>query len=131
MITEEDIKVLERFVEMNLPIAAGGHADFGEAALVMATRPELVHEDKYDAEHNGSIGRWDGIPRLNLENAWYANGPQCYGGLPPHGCSQTIGQAMMKINAEEVAEMVKALKEKDFDCVKIANLEPPLEPINK
>ena len=94
-------------------------------------RPELVHEDMYEAESGTSIHRWQGIPRLNLANAWYANGPQCYGGLPPHGCSQSIGQAMMKINAEEVVEMVKKLKEKDFDCVKIANLEPKLEPINK
>jgi len=130
MITEEDITVLERFVAMNIPIAAGGHADFGEAALVMATRPELVHEDKYDAEHNGSIDRWQSIPRLNLENAWYANGPQCYGGLDPHGCSQSIGQAMMKINAEEMAEMFRKLKEKDDDIIRIANLEPPLDPKN-
>ena len=34
-------------------------------------------------------------------------------------------------NPLKVVEMVKKLKEKDFDCVKIANLEPKLEPINK
>jgi creatinine amidohydrolase len=124
MITEEDIKVLEGYVEKNPKGWGGGHADFSEAALVMATRPELVHEDMYEAEFSGSTGRWKGIPRLSLENAWYANNPQCYCGYAPHGCSKSIGQAMMKINAEEVAEMVKALKEKDFDCVKIANLEP-------
>ena len=127
MITDEDIKVLEGYAEKNPTGWGGGHADFSEAALVMATRPELVHEDMYEAEFSGSTGRWQGIPRLNLENAWYANNPTCYGGYPPHGCSKSIGQAMMKINAEEVVEMVKKLKERDFDCVRIANLEPKAE----
>ena len=131
MITDEDIKVLEGYVAKNPDGWGGGHADFSEAALVMATRPDLVHEDMYEAEFSGSTGRWQGIPRLSLENAWYANNPTCYGGYPPYGCSKSIGQAMMKINAEEVVEMVKKLKERDFDCVKIANLEPKLEPINK
>ena len=130
MITEEDIKVLEGYVEKNPKTWGGGHADFSEAALVMATRPELVHEDMYEAEFGGSTGRWKSIPRLNLANAWYGNGPNCYSGYPPYGCSQSIGQAMMKINAEELAEIFKELKSRDFDCVRIANMEPPLEPIN-
>ena len=123
MITEEDIKVLEKFVAMDPNGWGGGHADFGEAALVMATRPELVHEDMYEAESGTSISRWSRIPRLNLENSWYANNPQCYGGFAPYGCSRSIGQAIMKINAEEMAEMFRRLKADD-DLVNIANMVP-------
>jgi hypothetical protein len=96
----------------------------------MATRPELVHEDMIDAEFSGITDRWKGIMRLNLANEWYGQNPACYCAFPPHGCSQSIGQAMMKINAEELAEIFKELKSRDFDCVRIANMEPPLEPIN-
>ena len=131
MITEEDIKTLKTFIEKDPNGWGGGHADFSEAALVMATRPELVHEDMYEAESGTSIHRWQGILRLNLANSWYANNPQCYGGFTPHGCSQSIGQAMMKINAEEMAEMFRKLKEKDDDMIRIANLEPQLKSANK
>lgn len=127
MITEEDIKVIEGYVAKN-PNDWGGHGDMGETSLVMATRPETVHVDMIDAEFSGLTGRWTGIPRLNLANEWYGYSPACYGSGPPHGCSSTIGQAIMKINAEEMAEMFKKLKEKDFDCVRIANMQPPLEP---
>ena len=82
-----------------------------------------VHEDMYEAESGASIHRWSGIPRLNLENSWYANNPQCYGGYAPYGCSKSIGQAMLKINAEEMAEIIRKVKADD-DLVNIANLIP-------
>lgn len=127
MITEKDIEVLKGFAEKNPTSWGGGHADFSEAALVMATRPELVHEDMYEAESGESIHRWAGIPRVNLENAWYANNPQCYGGFAPYGCSKSIGQAMLKINAEEMVEVIRRVKADD-DLIRIANLEPQIKP---
>ena len=128
MVTEKDIETLRQWAERTPDGWGGGHADFSEAALVMATRPELVHEDMYEAESGGSSGRWKPIPRLNIANSWYANNPQCYGGYAPYGCSKGIGQAMLKINAEEMAEIFRKLKDKSTDdCIRFANLEPKLE----
>ena len=123
MITEKDIEVLEGWLPTGY---GGGHADFRETALVMADRPGLVAEDRYEAEDGRRNGRADTLLQegLRLANAWYASSPNCYSGLPPHGCSIGIGQAMKKINAERLARIFKRIKENE-DCIRIADMLPP------
>lgn len=123
MITDKDIEVLEGWLPTGY---GGGHADFREAALVMADHPGLVAEDRYDAEDGRGNPRADTLLQegLHLANAWYASSPNCYSGLPPYGCSIGIGQAMKKINAERLARIFKRIKENE-DCIRIANMLPP------
>lgn len=123
MITDEDIKVLEGWLPTGY---GGGHADFREAAMVMADHPELVAEDRYDAEDGRGNPRARYLMQegLHLANSWFASSPNCYSGLPPYGCSVGIGQAMKKINAERLARIFKRVKENE-DCIRIADLLPP------
>ena len=123
MITDGDIATLEQWLPTGYD---GGHADFREAALVMADHPELVAEDRYEAEEGRKNPRADALLQegLQLANSWYAGSPNCYSGLPPYGCSIGIGQAMKKINAERLARIFKRIKENE-DCIRIANMLPP------
>ena len=94
----------------------------------MADHPELVAEDRYEAEEGRKNPRAAALLQegLQLANSWYASSPNCYSGLPPYGCSIGIGQAMKKINAERLARIFKRIKE-DEDCIRIANMLPPEE----
>ena len=123
MISDKDIAVLERWLPTGY---GGGHADFREAAMVMANYPELVAENRYESEDGSSNPRARDLLQdgLRLANSWFAFSPNCYSGLPPHGCSIGIGQAMIKINAERLARIFKRVKENE-DCVRIADLLPP------
>lgn len=123
MITDRDIAVLESWLPTGY---GGGHADFREAAMVMAKHPGLVAEDRYDAEDGRHDPRANALLQegLRLANSWYAGSPNCYSGLPPYGCSAGIGQAMLKINAERLARIFRRVKENE-DCIRIADLLPP------
>ncbi len=114
-ITSKDIGVLKEFAKTGY---GGGHADFRETALVMAHDIALVAEDRYDAEDGMSNHRTDYLSELgvNSANQWLANYPNSYNGLPPFGCSETIGRAMLKLSAERLAKIFKILKN-DEDCV--------------
>lgn len=118
MLTPEDIKVLEKYRETGF---GGGHADFVETARVMANHPELIAEDRYELETGISNGRSDYLTDLGVSVArsWGANQPNAFHGFAPHGCSQTIGQAIVELSARNLARVFKALKE-DEECVKIA-----------
>ena len=118
MLTEEDIKVLEHYRETSF---GGGHADFVETARVMANHPELIAEDRYEVESGLSTHRCDHLTELgvSLTRSWAANYPNAFCGFAPHGCSQTIGQAIVENSARELAHIFKVLKE-DEECVNIA-----------
>jgi len=117
-ITDEDIKVLERFAETGY---GGGHAHFEETAILMSHRPDLVAEDRYEAESGLSTGRATYLSKMgvNFGLGWINNFPNAYNGYPSHGCSQTIGQALTQMCAERLANVFKVLKE-DEDCVRMA-----------
>lgn len=121
-ITKEDIDTLKKYAKSGY---GGGHADFRETAVVMSYDESLVAKDKYDAEDGLSNHRTDYLcdARINSANMWLANHPNSYAALPPHGCSKTIGDAMVKICAEILAEKFKMLKEDD-DCVRSAQMLP-------
>jgi creatinine amidohydrolase len=125
MLTDEDIKVLKDWAE-KAPDYGGGHADFRETAMVMVHDESLVAQDKYDAESGLSNHSTDYLDKegIDIVNGWITSHPTSYSGLAPFGCSKTIGEAMVKINAERVARIFKLLKE-DKNAVKIANIIPP------
>ena len=120
MLTEEDIKTLEKWVEID-PDYGGGHADFRETALALAYDKSLVAEDKYDAEsglstHIGDYLEDDGVW---IRGAWGKNFPNSYEAIAPHGASVTIGEAMYKIHVERMIRIIKKLKTEDT-CLKVS-----------
>ena len=123
MLTEEDIKTLEKWVKID-PDYGGGHADFRETALTIAYDKDLVAEDRYDAESGLSTHKGDYLEDegVNIRGAWGKNFPNSYEGIAPHGASATIGEAMYKIHVERIIRIIKKLKTEDT-CLKLsANL---------
>ena len=118
MLTEKDLEVLKRYQETG---TGGGHADFVETARVMANHPNLIAEDRYELESGISTGRANYLTELGVSvgRSWAANYPNAFSGFAPHGCSQTIGQAIVEYSARELAHIFKVLKE-DEECVNIA-----------
>ncbi len=119
-ITKADMEALKKYAKT---CYGGGHADFRETALIMAHNKALVAEDRYDAESGKSNHRTDYLSELgiNSANQWLANYPNSYNGLPPFGCSEGIGKAMLKLSAERLAEIFRVLKN-DEDCVLSAQM---------
>ena len=124
MLTEEDIKTLEKWVEID-PDYGGGHADFRETALTIAYDKDLVAEDRYDAESGLSthIGDYLEDEGVWIRGAWGRNFPNSYEGIAPHGASATIGEAMYKIHVERIIRIIRKLKTED-KCLEVsANLK--------
>ena len=123
MITEDDIKTLEKWAETE---RGGENVTYYDAALVMAKRDDLVVKD-IAAQENGKSGHCvdsfveDGIKFTNMQNV------QCLGtdmGILPDGCTKSIGEAILKINAEHMAKVFKLLKE-DEKHVRMSKGLPP------
>lgn len=110
MITETDIAVMKSWIPTGYQ---GGHANFLETADVMATRPHLVAPDRYYAENGINNHRTDYMTALgiNIKGDWGCRYPNSYSGAAPHGCSQTIGQAMLKLHVERVVRVIRDIKE--------------------
>jgi len=125
LITDKDIEVMAGFAKTGY---GGGHGDFKETAMLMSFRPDLVAEDKYEAESGLSIHRADHLTSLgvNAGFTWPSDYPNAYNGYPPHGCTQSLGLAMRKICAERLARIFKTIKE-DEDCVRMAMRLPKIE----
>ena len=116
MLTEEDIKTLERFAETG---SGGGHGDFRETMLVQGTYPELVREDKFDAEYGRSTGRFVPVPEVaGTLIGWFANFPNNFSGFAPIGCSKTIGEAGVKMAVDRLVKMFEYLKN-DNTCLDV------------
>ena len=116
MITDEDIKTLERFAETG---SGGGHGDFRETMLVQGTYPELVREDKFDAEYGRSTGRYVAPPEVaGTLIGWFANYPNNFSGFAPIGCSRTIGEAAVKMAVNRLVKMFEYLKN-DNTCLEV------------
>ena len=119
MLTEEDMKTLEKFAEV-APGLATGHGGFCETALVYGTHPDTVAPERFDAECGLSTHRADYLfeEKVNFGYAWSTNYPNHLNGLAPTGCTESIGRAMVKISAERLARIFKMLKE-DKECLKM------------
>lgn len=134
MITEEDIKTLEEWAKKGyggsheaycLSGFTGNSATFCDTAIVMAEHQHLVAENRFDAEDNNSTHAADSLSGLDVvfANMWNVNYPNGYAGYPPHGCTKSIGQAILKINAEHLANILHVLKT-DEECVAIDARSP-------
>ena len=109
MLTEADLETLRKFAVTG---TGGGHADFGETALVYGTHPELVAPDKFDAEDGLSIKRVNYPREFGITDgvSWDANFPNAFSGFAPIGCSETIGQAAVKMSVDRLAKIFEYLK---------------------
>jgi len=116
-LTGQDMEALKEWsVKKNI----GGHADWRETAVIYGLHPELVAPDKFDAESGESRHRSDYLSKLgvNHSKAWSVDYPNAYSGIPPFGCSANIGKATVQLLAEDLAKIIKVLKE-DEECVRM------------
>lgn len=122
-VTDEDIETIRGWVPEGYQ---GGHGDITEVALVMADHPELIREDKYEAESGKGSPRASEFAKLgiNITNRWYASMPNCYSGRPAYGTTQTIALAMKKLCVERMVKIFKLIKSSD-DVVAISQMDRP------
>lgn len=125
MITEEDRKTLAKWAKTGYGVKGktvyqsfDKDVTFCDTALVVAQNEELVAQDRYEAENYESAHAADALTDAlvtcaNMENMNYPNG--CCG-FAPHGCTKSIGEAVLKLNAEFMAGVFKLVKE-DERCV--------------
>ena len=122
MVTEEDIAVLESWRPTGYQ---GGHAEFIETSEIFSQYPHLVAHDKYEAQRGAGLPthRSDYLFEMGVRTVRFgaAQYPNSYSGLPPYGASQSIGQAMIKINAEIMANIYKVIKSDDT-CLKAVEM---------
>lgn len=109
MITDTDIAVMQSWVPTGYQ---GGHANFLETAYIFGERPDLVRPDKYYAEDGLNTHRSDYLSNLGIgiRGSWSAKYPNMYSGAAPHGCSQSIGEAMIKIHIKRAVRVFQTVK---------------------
>ncbi|HAZ19912.1 MAG TPA: hypothetical protein DCY74_05125 [Clostridiales bacterium] len=109
MLTDDDMSTLRSYTEQK---KTGGHACFGETALMLGTYPHLVHLERMYENDGHSRHRVDHLTKAGLDWGlkWYANFPDAYSGDHPDGCTQSIGEACVKIAVERAATMIRVLK---------------------
>ena len=116
MITDEDLNTLAQWATQGVTAAAF------DTALMLACQETLVAQNRYPTEKNRPAYSLDtyhadtitfsGIQNLQYPNIACADVPQ--------GCTKSIGQAILKINAEHLAAIFRLLKE-DEKCLAIVN----------
>ena len=118
MLTPADYDTLRKFSE---PGTLFGHACFIETMLVYGTYPELVAPDRFDAESGLSTRRASYLANLgvNFGYSWSSNYPNSYCGTSPVGCTETLGQAAVKLSADRLVKIFEALRD-DEECVAMA-----------
>lgn len=109
MITDTDIAVMQSWVPTGYQ---GGHANFLETAYVFGERPELIRPDKYYAEDGLNNHRTDYLTKqgISMGGDWSARYPNMYSGAAPHGCSQSIGEVMIKIHVKRALRVFRTIK---------------------
>ena len=129
-LTKEDLEAMSRMAKTGANAEAmhyGGHADWTETALMYGYYPELVCEERFEAESGISTHRSDYLMDNGIECsfAWPCNYPNSFQGYSSRGCSENIGKAMRKLCVERLVKIFKLLKE-DEDCVRMARKLPRL-----
>ena len=108
--TEQEQALIEKYG----PIPEGGHADHTETSQIMAIHPELTHMELVKPEESQSLGRADWYSQRGVFTGinWYAAYPHQFAG-DPSGASAEFGEEMLTYNANNLAEIVKKIKEDD------------------
>lgn len=93
-------------------LIANGHADHTETSQIMAIRPDLVHMDLVKKEESQSMGRanWYWQHGVFTGINWYASYPHQFAGDPTASTAE-YGEEMLIYNAQNLAAVVKKLKE--------------------
>ena len=86
-----------------------GHAGEGEAAMVMATRPELVHPERGGKQSGANLARLDLPAGVSTGINWYAMYPNHYAG-DASGATAARGTAMLQAAADRLAAAIRAVK---------------------
>ena len=117
MITDDDIKTLENWAAQGL-----NKSIYWDTPLMLAVKEHLVAKNRYNAEKNEPVRdlsafdadtiMFSGMQNLRCPNALCVEVPE--------GCTKSIGQAILKINAEALAAAFKLLKT-DEECMRIVN----------
>ncbi|MBQ9545530.1 MAG: creatininase family protein [Clostridia bacterium] len=109
-LTPEDEKYL---IGCTVNKMRGGHACLGETAYIMALYPEDVHLERLGIESGENTHVADKFTEVGISvpAGWDFNYPNAYTGDDPVGCTETIGKAQLRIEAERFARAVKVYKE--------------------
>lgn len=90
----------------------GGHADEVETSTIKVIRPDLVHEDLASSQSGKNQDRLAGLPYAYTGIWWYASYPNHYAG-DGSTPNQEIGELGLKSRANQLAELIRALKQED------------------
>lgn len=92
----------------------GGHACLGETAFLMAMYPEDVRLDRLGIEDGQNKHISDKFKEAGItvaDGGWGFDFPNAYCGDDPVGCTETIGKAALRFEAERFANAVRVYKE--------------------
>ena len=110
-LTPDDEKYLIDFSQRKL---TGGHGCLGETAYIMALYPEDVHLERLGIESGLSTHASRKFKDAGItveDGGWGFDFPYNYAGDDPVGCTETIGKAQLRIQAERFANAVRVFKE--------------------
>ncbi len=86
-----------------------GHAGEIEAAMVMASRPELVHPERGGEQSGANLARLDLPAGVFTAINWYAMYPNHYAG-DASGATAARGTALVQLTADRMAAAIRAIK---------------------
>jgi creatinine amidohydrolase len=86
-----------------------GHAGEIEAAMVMASRPELVHPERGKEQSGANLARLDLPAGVFTAIGWYAMYPNHYAG-DASGATAARGAALVEATADRIAAAIRAIK---------------------
>ncbi len=119
-ITEEDKKTLKRWADEKVH-----DVEYADTCLMMAIRENLVATDRFNVEKDEAAFdlapfEAEGIKMAGMTEMKHSNG--IYSKVA-EGCTKSIGKALLKINAEHMAEIFKLIKN-DEECIRISKAIP-------
>ena len=111
-LTDEDIDIARKCVEEKRVYE---HAGFGETALMLGARPDLVRMDRIDALNPHSTHEADFLTELGLTPArfWTVNYPNSYAGDTPAGCNERFGKCAQRLVIQQIVKIIRAVKYDD------------------
>ncbi len=86
-----------------------GHAGEIEAAMVMASRPELVHPERGGQQSGANLARLDLPAGVSTGIGWYSMYPNHYAG-DASGATAARGTALVQASADRLAAAIRAVK---------------------
>ena len=109
-LTEEDIAVLQAFVDAG---KKDGHGGFVETSCLYDICPELIDLSKMDALSSASTHLFDGFSdhKITTPFSWMANYPNSYSADLHLGVNERIAKAIAAKTVETTAKAFKFLRE--------------------